>query len=75
MDQKIDDASYNEGRADFDNGVTLRSVVERVMVADSAPEEAKAFSLALGFLDGVLAALRNPAVIVAGGELIEERSL
>jgi hypothetical protein len=60
MSEKLDDASYNEGRAAFDTGVSLRSVVEQFLAAETPADEAKTLSAALGFADGLLDQVRTP---------------
>ena len=59
MEHQIDDASYNEGRAAFASGASLRSIVEQCMTADTKLDEAKTLSAALGFADGLLTYLRT----------------
>jgi hypothetical protein len=59
MADKIDDAKYNEGRADFDNGLSLRTIAKGIAVADTPAEEDAAFSRLLGFADAVLDRLRS----------------
>lgn len=58
-EQKLDDASYNEGRAAFKVGASLRSIFEACAAADTPLEEAKAMSGALGFADAALDELRG----------------
>lgn len=57
----FDEASYNEGRAAFAAGATLRSIFEQF--ADEKLDEAKAISGALGFADALLDHLRKPVTI------------
>lgn len=62
MTEKIDDASYDEGRAAFAAGASLRSIVEQCVAADEAnSHEAadKEISGALGFVDALLDMIRG----------------
>lgn len=59
----LDPQAYEEGRAAFAAGTTLRAVAERIMAAGPA-EEDKVMSLALGFADELITLLRHPAVVV-----------
>ncbi len=62
MAEKIDDASYAEGRAAFAAGASLRSIVEQCMASD---DDIKTFSSALGFADAVLDHIRMPQELQA----------
>lgn len=57
----FDEASYREGRADFTNGLSLRSLVEQYAAAEAQgiAHETKAMSRALGFADALLDKLRS----------------
>lgn len=57
-DLKIDDASYQEGRASFASGASLREVVEFICAADVVDEH-KVMSSAVGFFDALLDLLRS----------------
>lgn len=59
MKNDIDDASYNEGRAAFNAGASVRQIVEAFAKADTDVSEAKAVSGALGFLDAAFDRLRG----------------
>lgn len=56
---QLDDASYDEGRAAFKAGASIRSIVEACVAADTPLSEAKTFSAALGFADAALDELRG----------------
>jgi hypothetical protein len=58
MDQKLDDASYQEGRAAFAAGASIRSIVEQCTNADAPADDLKAMSGAIGFADALLDVLR-----------------
>ncbi|RJF70872.1 hypothetical protein D4Q52_14680 [Rhodopseudomonas palustris] len=58
---QIDDASYQEGRAAFARGGSLRAIVDQIAKSDlDDVAEGQIFSGALGFLDGLLDHLREP---------------
>lgn len=57
-DGKIDEQRYRDGVAAWDQGVTLRAVLEQTV---QNPDEAQSMSYALGFADGALGALRKMA--------------
>jgi hypothetical protein len=59
MDQKLDDASYNEGRAAFATGASIRSIIEQLAAADTPADEVKTMSAAIGFADALLDLLRR----------------
>lgn len=70
MAEKIDDASYAEGRAAFASGASLRSIIESMLATDDAPttaarrdQEAKAMGRALGFADALLDFIRHPIIV------------
>lgn len=63
MHQQFDEASYQEGRAAFNAGASLRSIVEACATAGNSGDEAKAFSGALGFADALLDFIRHPIVV------------
>lgn len=70
---KIIDEQVQAGREAFDNGTSLRSVIEKVMAADVSGEdhEDDVMSFVIGFADALLDRLRVPLVAVkagAGGE-------
>lgn len=56
---QLDDASYDEGRAAFKAGASIRGIVEACVTADTPLSEAKTFSAALGFADAALDKLRG----------------
>jgi hypothetical protein len=58
LDQ-IDDGSYAEGKACFASGGSLRQIFELGAAAQTEAEEAKIFSLALGFADALVDHLRR----------------
>ncbi len=55
----IDEASYNEGRAAFRSGASLRSIVEALRSAEADGDFDIAMSGALGFADAALDKLRG----------------
>lgn len=62
---KIIDKSYNAGRADFDAGMTLRGLVEKIAPVFGNPNSTEDDndyygSYALGFADAALDRLRKP---------------
>lgn len=58
--RKIDDAEYARGRAAFEQGISLQAVVQRMLnLPETADNEAKTFSYAIGFLDGFLDKVRQ----------------
>lgn len=57
--EKIDDVTYNDGRAAFAAGASLRSIVEAIRTADTDVEFDIAMSGALGFADAALDKLRG----------------
>lgn len=66
---KIDEDSYNEGRAAFAAGASLRSIAEQCLTmmdkpGAPGPDDIKVFSGALGFADALLDQIRNPLVAV-----------
>lgn len=65
MTDKIIDASYNNGRANFAVGGTLRALFARLDAAETGTpdDEAKAMSFALGFADALIDQLRAPMVV------------
>lgn len=72
----IDDASYNEGRAAFEAGASVRSIVEAVLGSDTDRDFKVAMSGALGFVDAALDRLRTPVVVVQNNPVgIVERKL
>lgn len=59
-DLKIDDASYQEGRAAFMSGATLRDIVDEIdAVGPDALDEQKVISSTIGFFDALLDHLRG----------------
>jgi hypothetical protein len=62
-ERMICQVSYEEGRAAFAAGMTLRAAAERMMVSAPADED-KAMSFMLGFADELLLLLRRPLVAV-----------
>ena len=60
---KIDDASYQEGRAAFAAGTSIRQIVEQIMASGHAPDDVKAISSALGFADALIDQLRRPLIV------------
>lgn len=56
---EIDDATYNDGRAAFAAGASLRSISESIRTADTDVEFNIAMSGALGFADAALDKLRG----------------
>jgi len=65
MDEKIDDDSYNAGRALFASGASIRSIIEAHPAAASAEDDPaavaddKTFSTVLGFVDAMFDVLRG----------------
>ena len=57
--EKIDDVTYNDGRAAFESGASLRSIVEALRAADTDIDFNIAMSGALGFADAALDRLRG----------------
>ncbi|MET4199070.1 putative membrane chloride channel (bestrophin family) [Bradyrhizobium sp. LA8.1] len=57
----IDDASYQEGRAAFTAGATIRSIAEQVQTSVVAGtfDDDKVLSSAIGFADALLDHLRG----------------
>ncbi|ETR79326.1 hypothetical protein X566_01500 [Afipia sp. P52-10] len=67
----ICEASYAQGRAAFNSGASLRSIVERVVAADNEPSsEVAEFSRAIGFADALLDRLRNTSALTKA-EVVE----
>lgn len=58
MDQKFDEASYNEGRAAFEAGASIRSIVEQCAAAGTPVDDVKTMSAAIGFADALLDVIR-----------------
>lgn len=62
---KVDRAEYEAGVRAFDAGGKLIDLIDRLAAADAhgAPADAedKAFSFAIGFVDGALDAIRRAA--------------
>ena len=56
---KILDEQFRNGQASFQRGVGLRNIAEQVIAFDDEGKEAEGVSLALGYLDGVAAAIRR----------------
>lgn len=64
---QIDMERYREGRADFENGLTLRDVVQLFINEHGDPVlEEKLFSHALGFADALIDTIRGNADIPSG---------
>lgn len=59
-DLKIDDASYQEGRAAFAAGASLRGIVEQIDAEGlDHLDQIKVVSSAIGFFDALLDLLRS----------------
>jgi hypothetical protein len=58
-EQEIDEASYQEGRAAFSCGASLRDILEQIFKADTQPDDVKVMSGALGFVDAAFDKLRG----------------
>lgn len=59
-DLKIDDASYQEGRAAFAAGASLRGIVEQIGAEGlDQLDQIKVVSSAIGFFDALLDLLRS----------------
>jgi hypothetical protein len=60
---KIDDVSYSQGRQAFRDGISLRTVVQRVLDANTDEitddEGARIISFGIGFADELIDALRG----------------
>lgn len=57
----FDEASYDEGRAAFNAGASLRSMLEAAAQGKDDAADEKAISAILGFADGALDRLRGIA--------------
>jgi hypothetical protein len=59
-DFRLDEASYQEGRAAFSSGASLRGIVEQCGNARPGDDD-KVISGAIGFMDALLDLLRGKA--------------
>ena len=59
MISKFDEESYQRGRKGFQEGTTLRDLVERGAAAKTDDDEAKVICEALGLFDGFIDWCRN----------------
>lgn len=55
----FDETEYQAGREAFHDGVSLRDLAMRIASTDSAEDDAKAMSHALGYADAALDCLRR----------------
>ena len=56
---RLSDEQFRNGQASFQRGVGLRTIAEEFGTLMDGQKEAEAFSLGLGYLDGVIAAIRR----------------
>lgn len=71
MTKKICETNYAQGRAAFNGGASLRSIIEHIVAADdNQASEMEAFSRALGFADALLDRVRN-GTAVSKAEILE----
>ena len=56
---KILDAQFLNGQASYQRGVGLRTIFEQITAFQDEDKEAEGVSLALGYLDGIVASIRR----------------
>ena len=56
---RLSDEQFRNGQASFQRGVGLRTIAEEFETLMDGQKEAEAVSLGLGYLDGVIAAIRR----------------
>ena len=56
---KVLDEQFRNGQASFQRGVGLRTIFEQVNTLEDEDKEAEGVSLALGYLDGIVASIRR----------------
>jgi hypothetical protein len=56
---KILDEQFRNGQASYQRGIGLRAIFEQVNVLEDEGKKAESVSLALGYLDGVIASIRR----------------
>ena len=56
---KISDDHFRNGQASFQRGVGLRNIFEQVNAFEDEGKQAEGTSLALGYLDGIVASIRR----------------
>jgi hypothetical protein len=56
---KISDEQFRNGQASYQRGVGLRAIYEQITALVDADKEDESVSLAVGYLDGVVASIRR----------------
>ena len=56
---KILDEQFRNGQASYQRGLGLRTIFEQISALQDEDKEAEGVSLALGYLDGVVASIRR----------------
>lgn len=56
---KLLDEQFRNGQASFQRGVGLRTIFEEVGSLEEADKKVESVSLAIGYLDGIVAAIRR----------------
>jgi hypothetical protein len=56
---KILDEQFRNGQASYQRGIGLRTIFEQISAFQDEDKEAEGASLALGYLDGVVASIRR----------------
>ena len=56
---KLLDEQFRNGQASYSRGIGLRTIFEEVGVLKDAGKDIEAISLAIGYLDGVVASIRR----------------
>lgn len=56
---KLVDEQFRNGQASFQRGIGLRTIFEQVGTLQEEGKEVESISLAVGYLDGVIAAIRR----------------
>jgi hypothetical protein len=56
---KILDEEFRNGQASYQRGIGLRAIFEQVSTLEDEDKKAEGASLALGYLDGIVASIRR----------------
>jgi hypothetical protein len=56
---KILDEQFRNGQASYQRGIGLRTIFEQISALQDEDKEDESVSLALGYLDGVVASIRR----------------
>ena len=66
---KIIDELFRSGQASFVRGVGLRTIADEFNALDASGKDEEAASLALGYLDGIVSAIRSTNNLLSQGLL------